>query len=153
MKTFYTFITAGFLTALLFFTGCGNGLTLGKVEGTVTFDGQPLANGTIIFAVAGTRESSGIIENGVIRNVTTFVDNDGTPVGEAAVAIIALKEAKPQPVAAPKNTPPAGPPSGGSPAMMSREFSIPIRYVNTETSGLTVIINKGVNNVKFDLTK
>ncbi|MDR3110161.1 MAG: hypothetical protein LBU65_10830 [Planctomycetaceae bacterium] len=152
MKTFYTFIVTGFLTALLFCAGCGNGLTLGKVEGTVTFDGQPLANGTIIFAVKGTRESSGIIENGVIRNVTTFKDNDGTPIGEAAVAIIALKEQKTQPVVN-EDASPDKPSSGSSTTMGGSEFSIPIRYVNTETSGLTVTINKGVNKVKFDLTK
>lgn len=55
--------------SLLFLTGCGgasNAPTSVKVEGTVTFDGEPLSQGSIVFDPADGKggSSAGGIENG-----------------------------------------------------------------------------------------
>jgi len=138
-------------------SGCfSKGPSLGQVEGTVTFDGKPLEEGTIIFTVPGERDASGLIKNGEIEQVTSYKTGDGVPVGEAKVAVIAVKtNAKTSPG-------PSSPNNEGNPAfaaqesssmMGSSEFLIPTRYTNPEKSGLTATITKGKNEVHFDLTK
>ncbi|MDR1384981.1 MAG: hypothetical protein LBJ67_14195 [Planctomycetaceae bacterium] len=143
------------LTTSFFVSGCSDKPVLGKIEGTVTYDGKPLEKGTIIFAVPGTREATGVIENGKIINVATFNDGDGVPIGEASVAIIALKEVKSLP--APKTSTLESETSPGqsiaTAGMSGQEFSIPVKYVNPETSGLKATIQKGVNQIQFDLKK
>ncbi|MDR0610091.1 MAG: hypothetical protein LBG58_08280 [Planctomycetaceae bacterium] len=144
-----------FSLLVLFCSGCDSSKpTLGKVEGTVTLDGQPLKKGNIIFTTKGTRDAFGIIENGVIQRVTTFVEDDGTPVGLAAVAIIAIKETenRPSAVNVSDDSDPSTPTVGNSVTMGGDEFLIPIRYTNPETSGLTATIQKGINTLNFELT-
>ena len=131
------------------FAGCGsNRPPLGKVEGTVLFDGEPIKSGTIIFAVAGTRDAYGIIVDGAIRNVTTFDEGDGAPVGEAQIAVIVLQDS-----ASPTSTPSHDASPGSSTILGGQGFAIPTRYVNLETSGLTATINKGVNTINLELTR
>jgi ribosomal protein L27 len=135
------------LILLLFCSSCGQSRpALGKVEGTVTLDGQPIKNGNIIFSTKGTRDAAGIIEDGVIKRVTTFDEGDGTPVGEATVAIIAFKEVKKAPnVSGDTNS------IGESTILGDEEFLVPPRYMNPETSGLTATIKKGINKLDFKL--
>ncbi|MDR1959638.1 MAG: hypothetical protein LBQ54_11460 [Planctomycetaceae bacterium] len=156
MKSLFAANFTAFLMIVLFFgAGCGSGkLPLGKVEGTVTYDGKPLKQGAIIFTVPGTRDASGIIENGNILKVTTFTDGDGVPVGEALVAIVAVDPLPdvPPPAETPNvspGTPGVSQPSGTG----GQKFSIPVRYTNTETSGLKASITPGVNTLQFDLTQ
>jgi hypothetical protein len=143
---------------ILFCLGCNSSkLILGKVEGTVTLDGQPLKMGNIIFVTKGTRDASGIIENGVIKNVMTFVEGDGAPVGHSAVAIIAIDETpnnQPQepPITETAETSTPSPTDASPVTLGGQKFSIPPNYTNPETSGLTVTIQKGINTVKFELT-
>ncbi|MDR1480701.1 MAG: hypothetical protein LBJ00_17390 [Planctomycetaceae bacterium] len=127
---------------------------MGKIEGTVTLDGQPLKSGSIIFTVKGTRDASGTIENGVIKNVMTFVDGDGVPVGQASVAIIAMEEIptlNTQPAVDTSDPSIPAPPSNDMNGMGNQKFSIPVHYTNPETSGLTATIEKGTNQLKFEL--
>ncbi|MDR1493617.1 MAG: hypothetical protein LBT05_12970 [Planctomycetaceae bacterium] len=153
MKRCSILIFSFVLTLLFFVSGCGDKPALGKIEGTVTYNGQPLEKGTIIFAVSGTREATGQIENGEIRNVTTFKEGDGVPIGEASVAIIALKEPKNVSKTAAPETQHAPGQNAPTTGMGGQEFTIPVKYVNPETSGLKTAIQKGVNQVQFDLTK
>ncbi|MCL2744445.1 MAG: hypothetical protein FWE67_11405 [Planctomycetaceae bacterium] len=140
------------LLSVCCFPGCGpQRPPLGKVEGTVKFDGEPIKFGTIIFAVAGQRDASGLIENGVIKDVTTFDKGDGVPVGEAKIAVIVIKEA---PAAAPQPVDDTNTPGGASPMLGGGEFAVPVKYVNPETSGLTTSITKGtITKVDLELTK
>ncbi|MDR1923417.1 MAG: hypothetical protein LBQ66_03490 [Planctomycetaceae bacterium] len=153
MKIFSKLIMMFLLFSLPFCLGCGAGKPpLGQVEGTVTFNGKPLEKGNIIFTTKGMRDASGIIENGVIRDVTTFTKGDGTPVGQAAVAIIAT-ESEQSIMSDVATTPADASPATAATntAMSSQKFSIPIRYTNPETSGLTTTIKKGLNKVHFEL--
>ncbi len=130
--------------------GSGHG-PLGKVEGTVTLEGQPIAEGTIIFEVTGARPATGQISAGKIVDVTTYDPNDGVPVGEAAVAIFATA------VASPELTTPANPDETsklGKDYMGGNAQSlIPKKYNNPATSELTCTIESGQNEVNFDLKK
>jgi len=134
------------------FSGCGpKRPTLGQVEGTVHFDGEPIKEGTIVFAVSGTRDASGIIENGVIKNITTFDTGDGTPLGEARIAVLVFQDLPSRPlVSSTENT--GGP---GQPTMLGggKRLAIPEKYANPETSGLTATIKKGINKIDLELTK
>ncbi|MDR1484428.1 MAG: hypothetical protein LBT09_06355 [Planctomycetaceae bacterium] len=154
MKKFLTITFICFPLLILFCSGCGSSKpALGKVEGTVTLDGQPLKKGNIIFTTKGARDAFGIIENGVIQRVTTFVEGDGAPVGQAAVAIIAVKETENKPLAVnvSDTADPSTPTTDNSVVMSGEEFLVPIHYTNPETSGLTATIQKGINTLNFEL--
>ncbi len=68
MRTFATILLAALLAGTtLSLTGCSPpGMTLDKVSGNVTFDGQPVEEGRILFrAVEGDQRAfSGAIQNG-----------------------------------------------------------------------------------------
>lgn len=53
---------APLVLALVCFTGCGDGLGLAPVKGTVTLDGQPLAGAEVIFRPADGRPSLGVTD-------------------------------------------------------------------------------------------
>jgi len=125
---------------------------LGQVTGTVTYDGKPLEEGTIIFSVSGARDASGLIKNGEIQQVTSFKPGDGVPVGEARIAIIAIKAGAGNISQGMFSQRDANSP-GTSSMKVSTEFLIPTRYTNPEKSGLTATISKGKNEVRFELTK
>jgi len=143
------------LFSVFCFSGCGpKRPPLGKIEGTVRFDGEPIESGTIIFTVSGQRDASGQIVNGNIKDVTTFDIGDGAPVGEARIAVIVIKDSPAQAVASPAFDDSAAP--GGGPVMRLEggDFAIPPRYFNPETSGLTTTIKQGItNSVNLELTK
>lgn len=132
--------------------GSGRG-PLGQVEGTVTLEGKPINEGTIIFEVAGARPATGTISSGKIVDVTTYEPNDGVPVGEASVAIFATGTA-PAPA---ETTTPANPDEAsqlGKNYMGGNAQSlIPKKYNNPATSELNCTIESGKNEVSFDLKK
>jgi len=125
---------------------------LGLVEGTVTFDGKPLEEGTIVFSVSGARDASGLIKNGEIQQVTSFKPGDGAPIGEAKIAVIAVKLSAGDISQRLSSQNDANSP-GTSSMMGNSEFLIPTRYTNPEKSGLTATITKGKNDIHLALTK
>jgi hypothetical protein len=137
-------VRAALPALVLFLAGCG-GPSLGKVTGTVTYDGKPLKSGTIIFESKGARPATGKIVDGRIVEVTTFQPNDGAPVGEHKVVIQAVEDAGSSKGANP------GDPSGTS-SMQTRSL-IPAAYGDPETSRLTATIKRGENNLTFELKK
>jgi len=137
------------ILGLALLVGCGpSGPPLGKVSGTVTLDGEPLAQGSISFEVPGVRTATGKIANGQIVEVTTFETGDGAPVGEATVTISSVEEAEP--------SAPAPEASTDAPAednlMKEYNYITPTKYANPETSGLSATINDGDNTLSFELT-
>ncbi len=125
--------------------GCGENLNrsaTAPVSGIVTFDGQPLASGTIIFETAGSRPASGVIKEGAILNVTTYKFNDGVPVGLHKISITATETEKKAVMANP------GEMTAFDPNYMGGGNSlIPPKYNNPTTSGLTAKIKSGTENV------
>ena len=127
------------------FSGC-SGSGLATVTGTVTVDGKPLEQGTIIFETPGARQATGRIEAGKIVSVGTNTENDGVPVGAHKVAIQAVEAST---ASAATSTP--GDASAKSLSSMSSKSLLPARYGDPNTSGLTAEIKAGENEVTFAL--
>jgi hypothetical protein len=75
--------------------GCGGGppRPVAPVSGKVTFNGEPLPTGTLIFMPqAGGPPATGAIGNDGSYKLTTFSDDDGAVPGTHTVMISALKE-------------------------------------------------------------
>jgi hypothetical protein len=81
----------------MFFCGCGpdNGLTMGRVSGTVTYNGQPVEFGDILFEPDSEKGNNGVPSMGSIGKDGTFVmstqeSGDGVIAGYHKVGIRAL---------------------------------------------------------------
>ncbi|MEW4455429.1 hypothetical protein AB1L30_22355 [Bremerella sp. JC817] len=130
--------------------GCSGGHNLAQVHGTVTYQGKPLKNGTIIIEVSGNRPAYGQIVDGQIVNVSTFEQNDGVPVGEATIAINSISEPSADSKAGAGGSSDRPSESGG---IVTGKNILPLRYANPATSGLTATISAGDNELSFDLSK
>jgi hypothetical protein len=85
------------LTAALGLTGCGsdNGLSLGRVQGKVTFKGDPLKYGTVSFVPDSSKGTSGPIAMGNIKDDGTYIlstsdAGDGAVVGHHKISVVGL---------------------------------------------------------------
>jgi hypothetical protein len=77
--------------------GCGtdSGLNLGRVAGTITFEGEPLSHGTVIFQPDKSKGTDGPAASATIKPDGTFElstsdANDGAIVGDHRVGILGL---------------------------------------------------------------
>lgn len=111
--------------------GCERSETLGKVQGQVTLDGQPVAHGIVIFSnpAKGVHITAPLQSDG--RYEIQMAQGFGLPLGEYQVAVNPPVASPPMPGAPP---PPPVPPS-----------NIPTRYMQPTSSGLTRTINEGEN--------
>lgn len=130
------------LVALLAATaGCGSRLPLGEVTGRVTFNGEPVTKGTVIFQASyGPQAVGGLDEQGNYRlNMPTV--GEGAIVGENVVSImpptdIAIIGMPEYPGAPPK----------------VRFDNIPEKFRRPQTSGLTREVKPGSNVFDFELS-
>jgi hypothetical protein len=114
--------------------GCGSSDGLYSVTGRVTFRGQPLEHGSIVFVAPKSRQVTGEIERGEIVGVTTITTGDGIAAGEYMVAITSRDRSE-------KYKDSMAPPS-----------IIPARYADVSTSRLSATIQPNGNNaLQFDL--
>lgn len=134
----------------LLMSACGGAarIPLARVEGEVTLNGKPLPAGTIVFESPGQRSANGKITNGKIVDVSTFDPGDGVPLGSHKVAIQASGEVGAAVASDPSQDASAQPGYMG----VTSNSSLPDRYRDPKTSGLTAEIAKGSNQVKFALT-
>jgi hypothetical protein len=108
------------------------------VSGTVTFEGQPLPSGTVLFHAADGRVEHALIAEGGRYAITS------TSLGPARITV------RSHPTA------PAGMPFSGTPPAAEAERTrptpeqhdgkylvIPLRYLDPETSGLTYTMRDG----------
>ncbi len=125
---------------------------LGKVSGTVSYQGQPISDGTIILEVPGARSAYGKIINGEISEVTTYDVGDGVPVGKARIAVFATSA--PAPAASPAAEPPSDPgtvtPVNAS-YMSGGSSLLPAKFNDPATSGLEAQISAGDNTLKLEI--
>lgn len=124
------------LLALLVALGCGGGNTA-PVNGQVKFkdggDVSVLAGHTVAFEADADRMSGyGDIQADGTFKITTFSPDDGAIIGSHRVSI----------------TPPEPPPDAPLPKPI-----LDPKYQNHTTSGLTVEIKPGTNNVEFELER
>jgi hypothetical protein len=124
--------------------GCGaGGKPTGTVSGTVTYKGEPLPQGQVIFFGPNNQVASASIEEGGKYTATKV------PLGEVKVAVTtppapskqAIKAAKDKkrfergvPITLPENT-----------------ISIPKKYENPEQSGLSLTVKAGSQPYDIDL--
>lgn len=135
---------SGLLLAIgLGLAGCSDGrLELAAVSGRVTVAGEPLAAGRIIFQPEAGRGSFGRIEAGRIVDLTTYVAGDGVPVGKQLVGVV------------PEIDEGVAMTDPHQYAQLMRESSIPRRFHQPATSGLTAEIRPGrANELEFDLPR
>ena len=120
---------------------CGNdgGPARAPVSGTVWYQGKPVAGALVTFVpeAKGARVASGSTDAKGKYRLGTFRSNDGAVLGRHRVGIRA--EAAPE-----------GPPRAADDVQGKRgKLLTPARYANPETSGVTVDVEAGKNNV-FD---
>jgi hypothetical protein len=122
------------VAAVLPLAGCGASDKT-PVEGTVTIDGEPLAEGRIGFYPKEGRPAYGEIVDGRYT-LTTLEPGDGALIGRHRVTVQADKPADP------------------NDAFSDRIPLIPEKYFNPDSSGLTAEVTAdGDNTFNFDLTR
>src|SRR5262245_4842646 len=168
------------VAALAGLAGCGpgNGLTLGRVHGTISVEGEPVRFGYVTFmpdSAAGTNgppATSSIREDGSFV-ISTEQSDDGAIVGTHKVAVIALD---PNPLAGEDRPYPEDDPEkflaakgqgqrrsarakkSDGPTYKARDgktyrLLVPERLMNPETSGISAKVGRGSNTVKIALKK
>jgi len=152
--------SAGLLALIFFVTvGCNNqgsdDLPREPISGTVTYDGKPLANGTIQFQPAS--QAEGMAAGGMVVNGRFDVPrNEGPVPGKYKVQIDSIDETITVPVPEQPASPEGGDVMPGElkilPRKMMKKRLIPPRY-NSQTE-LTAEVEAGVpNTYTFDLKK
>lgn len=127
------------LTATTFaMAGCGGGGgrqptgPTGTVSGTVTFQGQPVTEGTVRLYNPSTAEES----TGPLDSAGKFQLSQPVPVGTYKVTVLPPKEPDPQ---------------IGVPYQPKEHKNIPQKYRSELTSDLTTDVKEGPNTVTVDL--
>lgn len=132
------FLLLGLSMCLLGWQGCTRGRGLVTVEGTVTFDGQPIEKGSIVFEPA---DRKGPTAGGSIENGKYQLANSVMP-GKKIVRIIGVRKTGRQIE--------EGPPS--PPGTMVDEIESFIPEVYNAKSTLTCEVTPGkANTLNFDL--
>jgi hypothetical protein len=128
----YALCLLGAACGLTSLFGCTPGYPdTAPVQGTVTLDSKPLGGGEIQFVSSEGQVATGRIGRDGQYRLMTFQPDDGAVPGAYRVVVRA-----PQ-VTGPFGTKPL--------------FTIPERYVDPETSGLTANVNEGFNVIDFEL--
>ncbi|MCR4411810.1 MAG: hypothetical protein NUV77_05210 [Thermoguttaceae bacterium] len=147
------------LVACVALGGCGPSTPATvPVSGTVTLDGQPLEGAAVSFVPIGQgRPATGQTDSSGKFTLTSFQPGDGAPAGKYKVGVSKLDkpaDAKGGPAAAgaaPEGTRLSGPPVAKGPEAPPKSL-VPPKYVNPDTSGLTVEVKSGMEPVKLELT-
>ncbi len=85
----------GLLAAALAGCGPGHGMTLGRVQGKVTYKGEPVKFGTVSFVPDASKGSDGPIATGTIKSDGTYIlstdeGGDGALVGHHKISVVGL---------------------------------------------------------------
>lgn len=119
------------------FGGCNRGPEMAPVSGKVTYKGQPLKHGNILFQPSIGPPAKGEIGPDGTFSLSTFKTNDGAVIGKHRVQVICV-----DPQAKPAN------PDEETPSAKSL---IPEKYSNYATSEITVDVVKGGGPYSIDL--
>lgn len=130
---------AGCAVMLGMLAGCGRGERLGEVGGSVTLDGTPLTEGTVMFANdrVGVARMASVDASGSYAMKT--YDAVGLPPGRYDVSIVPGVVGNPL---AGGRAPLQGPP--GEPRARGVR-KIPKRYQSAQTSGISIEVSTGKN--------
>lgn len=109
-----------------------------QVHGKVTYKGEALKRGTIVFFPKGGKKiATGEINEDGTYNLTTFESNDGALPGEHQVTILSERDMS--------NVLPEDVKPGDKP------WLIPRKYNDVKTSGLTATVPDKETEINFDL--
>ena len=144
---------------VLVFVGCGSGDArtgppLHRISGVVKWNGQPLVGADVTFNLKdGSGSSFGRTDAAGRYELTTRASNDGAPAGDYLVTFSKVDE--PAPSATnyvsqddPKYNPYAGKAAAAQPPPKS---TLPAKYADAKTSGITARVGEGSNPLDFDL--
>jgi hypothetical protein len=136
------------------FAGCGRSsrTPLGRVSGTVQYNGRPISSGSVVFEVDGARPAHGTIADGAIVDVTTYTPGDGVPVGNARIAVFATGDGGAGDAATTTDSPGEAIALGPNYMGGGVKSPIPSRYNDPALSGLTWTIQAGKNVVELNLS-
>ena len=124
------------VSALTVLFACGPGRPeTAEVVGRVTFKGQPVPQGRILFWPPKGRPAMAEIGSNGRYELTTFDDADGAMLGEHRVTIKATKTHFPN----------------GNASKPVVEWLVPQRYENIDKTPLTATVTAGKNTIDFDL--
>lgn len=126
---------------LLASPGCGpTGPQMGSVSGKVTFNGKPVTKGMVTFVSSEPNRpnATGMLQSDGSYSLNTPEHGSGALVGEYKVAVSGKDPDAYNQVVAP-----------GEP--MKIESSIPAKFENPDSSGLTAKVVSGSNMHNFDL--
>jgi len=156
-------------------------MTLGRVQGKVTYKGEPLKYGTVSFVPDASKGNSGPIATGNIKEDGTYIlstdeGGDGALVGHHKISIIGLDPAPMNPNDKPMPTPEESPleflktrgkggqqPRAKAKAAAIQEdtftdrggrvyrYVVPKKLGVPEESGLEVDVARGSNTINFDI--
>jgi len=130
-------LAGAFGLACLAVAGCGRQGEYGTVRGTVTFNGQPVSEGMVVFFEPEMMVYQGARIHPDGSYSVTMSDGPGVPVGEYQVAVM-------PPVIESPGSKAFGP-------MTVKEYrNIPFKYRNPRTSPLKLSVVEG-NNPPFDI--
>jgi len=134
------------LSCLLPYAGCGKGrpATM-QVSGRVTYQGQPVPEGSIMFHPEKGRPALGSIGPDGSYTLTTFDQGDGAAPGKYRVTIDARAAAANAPRSFQEEL------GGNSPTSIGVKWLAPEKYSRLETSNLTAEVKPGQNVINFDL--
>jgi hypothetical protein len=145
---------------LVVLTGCGKSTRTGAipvvpVNGTVTYQGKPVAEADITFypKEQNIPSSFGRTDDKGAYSLTTYSSNDGSPAGWKLISITKVKAPVTTESVASIDSPEyVPPPPNGFPSVAPPKPEIPAKYASQETSGLTANIQAdGTNTVDFEL--
>jgi hypothetical protein len=117
--------------------GCGeNRPKTAVVQGTVTYKGKPVPNGSVNFVPAEGPAATGEIGPDGSYRLTTFRKGDGAVLGTHKVVIVAMQDVSGQAVEARSPLPPP---------------IVPVKYTSLATTDLTAEVKDQENTINFDL--
>jgi hypothetical protein len=115
-------------------TGCGgNRPPLKKMSGQVLLDGKPLTKGSVRIAPADMRPAYGNLDGEGRFTLTTYEVGDGVAYGTHPVAVSSFEIRGPD-------------------DRQVREWSIPPKYGDTKSSGLTATIDDDTEELVLELS-
>lgn len=157
----YSAVIVGIAVLGLITVGCskGSGLKTGNVSGTVTFNGQPVANAQVVFQpkqggqnAVGTTDAKGRYtlmtgtDQGALigeHRVTVTVQSGAEQLSGINAADPSASYGEAMMAAAAGRPPAAQTPSAGG---------IPAKYADPTTSGLEFTVKEGSNTINLELT-
>ena len=148
VKRLHVLATAAGLTGVIALAaiGCGGTAGLAKVQGRVTYKGQPVTKGDVFFSpeTPGVRGAQGPLGPDGSYRLGTFEPGDGAAIGKHKVSIVSQGEDKPIPPRMVGKMMPEDMQGSGAPL-------IPKKYFSPETSGLSKEVVSGSNTFDFEL--